>query len=81
MTTLSSIKRLIIWVFLFFRCREANARQEATSRILVDIKAGVEHLSDKLQHLKAPKGQVPLAKLSQASDEYALDLLGKDFSP
>jgi len=63
---------------IFFRCKEANARQEATSRILVDIKAGVEHLSDKLQNLKAPKGQVPLAKLSQASDEYALDLLGKE---
>jgi len=58
------------------RCEEANQRQERTSRILVNVKAGVEHLADKLQHLKAPKGNVPQAQLSPTSDEYVLDLLG-----
>jgi myosin heavy subunit len=58
------------------KCKEAKLRQEGTSRILVDIKAGAEHLSDKLQHLKAPKGQAPMAHLSHLSDEYVLDMLG-----
>lgn len=56
--------------------KEAKQKQKATSHILVDVKAGVEHLADKLQHLKAPKGQVPQAQLSPTSDEYILDLLG-----
>jgi len=55
---------------------ETKARQERTSHILVDVKAGVEHLADKLQHLKAPKGHVPQAQINPNSDEYILDLLG-----
>lgn len=73
---------LIIATFLYFvfREREAKQKQKATSHILVDVKAGVEHLADKLQHLKAPKGQVPQAQLSPTSDEYILDLLGLYFT-
>ncbi|EDO35840.1 predicted protein [Nematostella vectensis] len=58
------------------RCAEAELRQNHASRTLVNTKAGIEHLADKLQHLKAPKGQVPQAQLSPTSDEYILDLLG-----
>ncbi|XP_066916489.1 outer dynein arm-docking complex subunit 3-like [Clytia hemisphaerica] len=58
------------------KCRESKTRQESTSRILVDIKAGVEHLADKLQHLKPPKGQVPQTHVNPSTEEYILDLLG-----
>jgi len=58
------------------KCKEAKLRQETTSRILVNIKAGVEHLSDKLQYLKAPKTQVPQTNLNPTNEEYILDLLG-----
>ena len=63
--------------YFIFRCKEAKLRQETTSRILVNIKAGVEHLSDKLQYLKAPKTQVPQTNLNPTTEEYILDLLGK----
>eukprot|EP00794_Sanderia_malayensis_P015955 gene15955-17560_t len=58
------------------KCEEIKQRQERSSRILVDVKAGIEHLADKLQYLKAPKGHVPQAQLTPGSDEYVLDLLG-----
>ena len=58
------------------RCEESKQRKERSSRILVDVKAGIEHLAGKLQYLKAPKGHVPQAQLTPGSDEYVLDLLG-----
>eukprot|EP00112_Aurelia_sp_Birch-Aquarium-sp1_P003348 Seg1374.4 transcript_id=Seg1374.4/GoldUCD/mRNA.D3Y31 product="Coiled-coil domain-containing protein 151" protein_id=Seg1374.4/GoldUCD/D3Y31 len=58
------------------RCGDSKQRQERSSHILVDVKAGIEHLADKLQYLKAPKGHVPQAQLTPGSDEYVLDLLG-----
>ena len=62
---------------IFSRLKATKQRQEHSSRILVDAKAGVEHLADKLQHIKTPKGQVPQAHLSPTSDEYILELLGE----
>ena len=62
---------------IFSRLKATKQRQEHSSRILVDAKAGVEHLVDKLQHIKTPKGQVPQAHLSPTSDEYILELLGE----
>lgn len=38
---------------LIFRNAEAKDRQERANKILVNVKAGIEHLADKLQHLKA----------------------------
>merc|ERR1712141_855751 len=58
------------------KCEESKQRKERSSRILVDVKAGIEHLAGKLQYLKAPKGHVPQAQLTPGSDEYVLDLLG-----
>ncbi|KAI0217961.1 Coiled-coil domain-containing protein 151 [Lamellibrachia satsuma] len=48
---------------------------EKASKILTDVKIGVEHLAHKLQHLKAPSSQVQKAKISPTSDEYVLDQL------
>lgn len=45
------------------------------SRNLVSVKAGVEHLSEKLYNLKANKGHVPQAQIAPSSDEYVLDQL------
>merc|ERR1712136_279608 len=54
---------------------EAADKLERASHVLVSVKAGVEHLADKLQHLKTMKSHVPTAHLSPSSDEYVLDLL------
>lgn len=35
------------------KCEEAEHRQKHASRTLVNVKSGIEHLADKLQHLKA----------------------------
>ena len=35
------------------RCSGAHSTLDKSSKILVSVKAGVEHLADKLQHLKA----------------------------
>lgn len=61
--------------------KEANRRDLAedhlhkASKNLVSVKAGVEHLADKLYHLKANKGHVPQAQIAPSSDEYVLDQL------
>ncbi|XP_071802586.1 outer dynein arm-docking complex subunit 3-like [Asterias amurensis] len=54
---------------------DSQDKLDRSSKILVNVKSGVEHLADKLQHLKATKGHVPQAQLSPTSDEYVLDLL------
>merc|ERR1712110_677424 len=53
----------------------ADEQLQRASRILVQVKAGVEHLADKLHHLKASKGHVPTAQIASTSDEYVLDQL------
>lgn len=73
----NGLMTVIILIGISSRSKEAKTRQEAISRILIDVKAGVEHLYDKLQHLKAPKSQTPLAQLQPTSDEFVLDVLGK----
>ncbi|KAH9507494.1 hypothetical protein Btru_051293 [Bulinus truncatus] len=54
---------------------KADESLQRSSRILVQVKAGVEHLADKLHHLKATKGHVPTAQIPSTSDEYVLDQL------
>lgn len=54
---------------------EGQGKTDRASKILVNVKAGVEHLADKLQHIKASKGHVPQAQLNPEADEYVLDLL------
>lgn len=54
---------------------DGKGKTDKASKILVNVKAGVEHLADKLQHIKASKGHVPQAQLNPEADEYVLDLL------
>ncbi|KAJ8283742.1 hypothetical protein COCON_G00025920 [Conger conger] len=55
---------------------EANERLEALTRTLNAVRAGVDHLSDKLQHIKM-KGKPPKSQVCPSSDEYVLDLLAQ----
>lgn len=57
------------------RRSHAEDNLNGNSNIMVSVKAGVEHLSDKLHHLKASKGHVPTAQIAPTSDEYVLDQL------
>uniref|UniRef100_A0A8W8LI25 ODAD1 central coiled coil region domain-containing protein n=1 Tax=Magallana gigas TaxID=29159 RepID=A0A8W8LI25_MAGGI len=57
------------------RRSHAEDNLNRNSNIMVSVKAGVEHLSDKLHHLKASKGHVPTAQIAPTSDEYVLDQL------
>ncbi|XP_041099409.1 coiled-coil domain-containing protein 151 isoform X1 [Polyodon spathula] len=54
---------------------EARERLDRLSRVLSTVRAGVEHLRDKLQHVKIPRGHVPAAQLPPSSEEYVLELL------
>ncbi|KAK3092525.1 hypothetical protein FSP39_004008 [Pinctada imbricata] len=54
---------------------EAEQKLQRNSTIMVSVKSGVEHLADKLHHLKASKGHVPTAQIAPTSDEYVLDQL------
>uniref|UniRef100_A0A1I8I1I5 PDZ domain-containing protein n=1 Tax=Macrostomum lignano TaxID=282301 RepID=A0A1I8I1I5_9PLAT len=50
---------------------------ERLSKVLVQAKAGVEHLHEKLAHVRAPRSHALQAQIDPASDTYAIDLLGK----
>ena len=41
-----------------FRLEDSRFRQERASKTLINVKAGVEHLADKLQHLKAVSDEI-----------------------
>jgi len=56
---------------------DSQKKLEKSSRILLDVKSGVEHLAEKLKHLKAASSQVQKAKISPSSDEYVLDQLSQ----
>uniref|UniRef100_A0A8C5QB76 Outer dynein arm docking complex subunit 3 n=1 Tax=Leptobrachium leishanense TaxID=445787 RepID=A0A8C5QB76_9ANUR len=48
---------------------------ERMSKILNSAKAGVEHLANKVQHVKVPRSRFPAPDFSPLSDEYVLDVL------
>ncbi|MGH0152943.1 UNVERIFIED_CONTAM: hypothetical protein FKN15_022966 [Acipenser sinensis] len=54
---------------------EAREHLDRLTRVLSTVRAGVEHLGDKLQHVKIPRGHVPAAQLPPSSEEYVLELL------
>lgn len=54
---------------------ESQDRLKRASDIMVEIKSGVEHLSEKLRALKAASSQVNKTEISKTSDEYVLDQL------
>lgn len=53
----------------------ARNRMEQTKRLLVQVKSDIEHLANKVHHLKATKSQVASTIVSPKSDEFVLDLL------
>lgn len=57
------------------RRNEAQERLERASKILVDVKTGVEHLTEKLKVFKAAPSELQKTKLSPTSNEYVLDQL------
>uniref|UniRef100_A0A8C4TGE1 Outer dynein arm docking complex subunit 3 n=1 Tax=Erpetoichthys calabaricus TaxID=27687 RepID=A0A8C4TGE1_ERPCA len=48
---------------------------EKLTRILSNVRAGIEHLADKMQHVKIPRSHLPTVQLPPSSEEYVLDLL------
>ena len=40
-------------------------------------KSGIEHLHDKLRHIKISKGLGPQAQVDVSSDEYVLDMMSR----
>ncbi|XP_041032847.1 coiled-coil domain-containing protein 151 [Carcharodon carcharias] len=79
-TKLSSEQKLLMELQTHLN-NEQNRRDklmehlEYISHITMSIKAGVEHITEKLQHVQISKGSIPSIVLSPASDEYVLDLL------
>jgi hypothetical protein len=57
------------------RKNDAQAKLEKASKILVDVKSGVEHLTEKLKVLKSAPSEVQKTKVPPTSDEYVLDQL------
>lgn len=58
------------------KAKNAKQQQKYLCSALVDLKAGIEHLADKLQFLKAAKSLVPTSHIPASGDEYILDALG-----
>ncbi|CAF1563043.1 unnamed protein product [Rotaria magnacalcarata] len=57
--------------------RDDNAtKMEKTMKKMIEVKSGIEHLADKLHHLKGTKSHVPTTVISSQSNDYVLDLLG-----
>lgn len=57
------------------KTQESEAQAEKAARLLGALGAGVEHLAEKLQHIKAPQTHTLKPKLDPTSSEYVLDLL------
>lgn len=54
---------------------EVEEKLDKLSKVLLQVKAGVDHLADKLSHLKTTKGHTTSARISPMSNEYVLDQL------
>uniref|UniRef100_A0A1I8IHX6 Coiled-coil domain-containing protein 151 n=3 Tax=Macrostomum lignano TaxID=282301 RepID=A0A1I8IHX6_9PLAT len=50
---------------------------ESASKVLVQCKAGVDHLHEKLSHIKVARSHAAQAQIDPSSDAYVLDVLGK----
>ncbi|XP_078285529.1 outer dynein arm-docking complex subunit 3-like [Rhinoraja longicauda] len=48
---------------------------EYVNRIILSTKAGMEHVSDKMQHVKVSQDSIGTVALNSSSEEYVLDLL------
>lgn len=55
-----------------FSCADAQDRQDRANKTLLNVKAGIEHLADKLQHLKAVRIRFYATQLKTAAILYSL---------
>ena len=44
---------IVVCCCFVYSCADSQDRQDRANKTLVNVKAGIEHLADKLQHLKA----------------------------
>jgi len=59
------------------RLKLCRARLNKLSKLLIQVKAGIEHLFEKLQAIKLEQSHVPGTKVPPTSDEYVLDLVSR----
>nr|AIJ50388.1 CCDC151 [Schmidtea mediterranea] len=50
---------------------------ERSNKVLIQCKSGIEHLHDKLKHIKVSKSTAPQAQIDVSSDEFVLDILSR----
>ncbi|XP_048347109.1 outer dynein arm-docking complex subunit 3 isoform X1 [Sphaerodactylus townsendi] len=55
----------------------AKAELDKMSRLLLNAKAGVEHLASKVQHIRLESGRFVSTQLDEKAGDYVLDLLGQ----
>ncbi|XP_053152488.1 outer dynein arm-docking complex subunit 3 [Hemicordylus capensis] len=55
----------------------AKAEMEKVSKVLLNAKSGVEHLSSKLQHIKLENSRFASVHLDEKASDYVLDLLAQ----
>ena len=65
----SDILLIILRYWFVYRCADSQDRQDRANKTLVNVKAGIEHLADKLQHLKAVRTHHIAVRLLQALEE------------
>ncbi|XP_054842241.1 outer dynein arm-docking complex subunit 3-like [Eublepharis macularius] len=59
------------------RCNTTRAELDKITRLLLNAKAGVEHLASKVQHIKLESGRFAFTQLDENASDYVLDLLGQ----
>eukprot|EP00118_Oscarella_pearsei_P002609 m.11020 g.11020 ORF g.11020 m.11020 type:complete len:554 (+) comp22903_c0_seq1:22-1683(+) len=57
------------------KLESTKADTDRSTKVLLSVKAGVDHLAEKLQSLKAPKSLAPKVPLDPGSDEFVLEML------
>ncbi|XP_020647384.3 outer dynein arm-docking complex subunit 3 isoform X1 [Pogona vitticeps] len=69
---------------LYEHLKKEEKRRDATqeeldkvNRVLLEAKAGVEHLASKVQHIKVEDSRFSSTKLDEKANDYVLDLLGQ----
>ncbi|XP_003387037.3 PREDICTED: coiled-coil domain-containing protein 151-like [Amphimedon queenslandica] len=59
------------------RCTDSDSKADRAGRLLGQVKAGITHLSEKLQHIKAPHTHVLKPHLEPGSEEGIIEMLGE----
>ena len=62
---------IIVCYCFVYSCADSQDRQDRANKTLVNVKAGIEHLADKLQHLKAVRTHHKPTRLLQHGKDKA----------